>query len=849
MRLLSRYFSWLQSGTFAGDTDPLPVLDADGQTSVHGLYVIGDLTGIPLLKLAAESGVTLLDHFDRDDDLSRLRRRHRREDADRAEDAMLDLLIVGAGPAGVSAGAEAARRGYATMILEATEPFATVEDFPPGKPIFSEPEHLVPRATLKTPPGTRESLLEALRDQLAGFDLPIRTGEIVQAVRRVGDHFIVTARTESGERSYRALRVALAVGRTGSARTLGIPGEHLDKVHHRLIDPGAHRGERIVVVGGGDSAVETAMALAERGNSVLLCHRGTSLARVRQRNLRRLRELEGRAELTVAFQTTLQRVERLHVTLISPDGASRIENDAVYVMIGRRPPVDLLRRCGVKIRGAWDGGRRLLMIYGLLIASVIYFGKKSTVWGADPPSGFRDGLDRLLAIPSLALGRFADTAGFSWYGWRELLIDLVAWGSLLGVIGLSTALLIRRLRAGGAAPGVAAPGVAAGVLRRVRFTPLYIAGATLLVCGAYAGDRYFGVRLAGIDTATWYSLLYSITIVVFGLRRIRRTPTRYVKLQTWTLMAVQVIPLFILPLLVLPALWKSGALTADSWIVRNAFPIPQGGSEPEFWRAYGLVLAWPLFLYNLFTDQPTTFWLVVSFVQTFVIIPAIVWKWGKGAYCGWVCSCGGLAETLGDDYRSAAPHGPAAKRWENAGQWVLLFVFLLTLIKLLGAAAGGHLAGLDVGAMAGQGERIYAVVVDILMAGVVGLGLYVVLSGRTWCRFLCPLAALMHIYARFTKYRIFARKERCISCNVCTSVCHMGIDVMGYANKGIPMNDVQCVRCSACVTSCPMDVLSFGELPKADPDNRLYLELPVVGHPPGNWRGGMLPAGHRDAGI
>ena len=104
----------------------------------------------------------------------------------------------------------------------------------------------------------------------------------------------------------------------------------------------------------------------------------------------------------------------------------------------------------------------------------------------------------------------------------------------------------------------------------------------------------------------------------------------------------------------------------------------------------------------------------------------------------------------------------------------------------------------------------YNWLVDVTLAGILGVGLYVHLSGRVWCRFACPLAALMHVYARFSRFRIFADKKKCISCNVCTSVCHQGIDIMSFANKGIPMEDPQCVRCSACVQGCPTGVLSFG---------------------------------------
>ena len=109
----------------------------------------------------------------------------------------------------------------------------------------------------------------------------------------------------------------------------------------------------------------------------------------------------------------------------------------------------------------------------------------------------------------------------------------------------------------------------------------------------------------------------------------------------------------------------------------------------------------------------------------------------------------------------------------------------------------------------------YKWTVDVFLAGVIGYGFYFWFSGRVWCRFMCPLAALMHVYARFSRFAIVADKKKCISCNVCTSVCHQGIDVMNFANKGLAMQDPECVRCSACVQSCPTGVLSFGGVDRA----------------------------------
>jgi polyferredoxin len=136
---------------------------------------------------------------------------------------------------------------------------------------------------------------------------------------------------------------------------------------------------------------------------------------------------------------------------------------------------------------------------------------------------------------------------------------------------------------------------------------------------------------------------------------------------------------------------------------------------------------------------------------------------------------------------------------------------------------------------------VYKVSIDILFAGVLGLGVYFFMGGRVWCRFGCPLAALMHIYTRFSPYRIMADKKRCISCNICTRVCHMGIDVMSYANKGVPMNDVQCVRCSACIVNCPMQVLTFGSIGAVDPGNDAYRKREIPFRK--DWTGGL---GRRD---
>ena len=335
--------------------------------------------------------------------------------------------------------------------------------------------------------------------------------------------------------------------------------------------------------------------------------------------------------------------------------------------------------------------------------------------------------------------------------------------------------------------------------------------------GAFADPTTFAgtLRVSIGGSGFYYTLVYCVCMAVFGVRRVRRRRIPYVRAQTLALVTIQVVPLFLAPYVLLPWMGNNGWFNggAAGWIADQLFPVVSYGHGREYWRAFGLVLAWPLFFHNIFTSQPLWGWLIISFVQTFVLIPLAVRHWGKGAYCGWVCSCGGMAETLGDTQRHKMPHGPGWNRLNMLGQFFLALVFLLLIARILSWIWPGSVLGTVYSAVLyGLPGLNYVWFVDLLWAGILGFGLYWHFSGRVWCRFACPLAALMHIYARFSRFRILADKKKCISCNVCTSVCHQGIDIMNFANKGLPMEDPQCVRCSACVQMCPTGVLTFGQI-------------------------------------
>ncbi len=834
MGIIQKYFDWLQKDVPTGEVEKYPVIDVNGETSVKGIYIVGDLTGIPLLKLAAESGTKIIEYLNSLPDFKKQRDNNKEID-------VFDVVIIGAGPAGIAAGIKARKLGFKFKILEASKKFNTILNFPKGKPIFAEPAGYEGQSDIKISDGTKETLLAELTEQLQKVELPIEEGVKVDEIKKHQNYFEIVTKNKK----YKSLRVIIATGKSGSYRKLNVPGEDLPKVFNRLFDPADARGHDVLVVGGGDTALETAIAVASFAKSVTVSYRKPSFARPKQGNLEKFNTLVAQGKIKVLFETTVKEIKENSVILFDKNrNEIEIPNSLVFVMIGTELPVDFFKRSGIKMEGELSATSKLMFAALLLFSAVVYFGKSS----AEVYSfidGKHEGLSGMLSAifnPEFWSGFFSlpvklISVLFSdkVYVWNitKYINALIAYFSFIAFAILGIYLLFKFIK---------------NNIKKFKFDwnafkYTYFILVAIFMSVVYFGEKYFGFSLWGKSQGFYYTGLYSLTILIFGLRRMKVKPTKYIIYQTWTLILIQIIPLFLLPEFILPYLGKIGALgTPDGFILQQVFPTGNWeGAQPSYWRSYGFILAWPLNLGNLYDGNITTFWLVFSIIQTFVIIPLIVYKWGKGAYCGWICSCGALAETLGDEYRTLALHGEKPKRWENVGQWILAAAFLVTGLKLISVLYNIEIPVINepVNYSADFLHIFYYLAIDIIFAGVLGLGVYFFLSGRVWCRFGCPLAALMHIYARFTKYRIFSEKKKCISCNICTKVCHMGIDVMNYANKGIPMNDVECVRCSACVVNCPTQVLSFGSLPKADPDNVLYKTARIKTHSPEDWKSGL----------
>ncbi len=758
---LATYTHWLHTRWPAGTVEPLPETGEDGATKLPGVRIVGDLTGIPLLKFSADTGARAVQAILREPDFAGAR--------GAKESGVLDLVIIGGGVSGISAALEAKKAGLDFQVFESTEAFSTIVNFPKAKPIYTYPTAMVPAGEMQFHGDTKESLLAELHAQRAAAGIEPVNRRAARVERGSGGVIAVyhDAAEEGkghqgpegpkGEEATRALRVIIAIGRSGNYRRLGVPGEDLDKVHNRLFDPKDFDGKNVLVVGGGDSALETAIALTNAGGRVTLSYRGKEWSRPKPENADRIAALQsgsGRGSLAVKLSSRIDRITPDAVTLRDANGTiADLPNDVVFTMIGREAPLDFFRRSGLTIRNEWTLGRVAACLAFIAFCVLLYS------WKSDHPA-------------EIPLQKYVKTRNFFPYN-APLVFDQLG-----------------------------------GAIR------------------AWSGDKgnlLYTVRDGLGKPSFYYTLAYCTCVVVFGIRRIRRRKTPYVKWQTLTLMFMQCVPLFILPEIILPWMGRNGWFDQGHplrWLADQLFEPYDGtvGRERAYWRSYGFILAWPLNVYNVFTDHPLWLWLGISFVQTFVIIPLIIWRWGKGAYCGWLCSCGALAETLGDAHRQKMPHGPFWNRLNMLGQGTLAFAVVILLLRILGWMLGSN--SFATHWYKGLFESIpflnYGWSVDILLGGIFGVGLYFWFSGRTWCRFACPLAALMHIYARFSRFRIFADKKKCISCNVCTSVCHQGIDVMSFANKGLPMEDPECVRCSACVQGCPTGVLSFGRYATGD---------------------------------
>lgn len=313
----------------------LPQVDPDFQTNQPGVYIVGELGGMGLIRNAVSQGRQAADHIVSGE------RRGRGE--------MLDALVVGAGPAGTSATLRLMEAGLRVLLLEREAFGGTITHYPRAKVVMT--------GSLDFPMYGRVSKRKMSKEQLVSLwesirkktGLRVAVGELVEKIRRSGDDSWVVTST-GGE--FEAANVLLALGRRGSPRKLEVAGEELPKVAYRVIEPEAFRGKHVLVVGGGNAAVESAFALVDAGDcaSVTISYRKTSFARCRQPNRKRIDAEVAAGRLTALMGTEVEEILEGSVRLRATEGQLRsIKNDAVVVQIGGTAPTALLQDVGIEL--------------------------------------------------------------------------------------------------------------------------------------------------------------------------------------------------------------------------------------------------------------------------------------------------------------------------------------------------------------------------------------------------------------------------------------------------------------------------------------------------------------------
>lgn len=308
----------------------IPSLTPRFETNVPGIFIAGELGGMGLVRKAAEQGKQAMQAI---------------KERKTAGATDFDVVIVGAGPAGIAAGLGAIQHKLRYRIVEQEDALGgAVYHYPRNKVVMTAPVDLPLVGKVKMTEIGKEALLDFWNGVIDKTGLEIRFRERMEAIRPDGENFVVT--TAAGEYSTRA--VLLAIGRRGTPRKLGVEGEDLPKVVYRLIDAEQYRGQQVLVVGGGDSALEAALAIAdEPGTTVTLSYRGDAFGRVKAKNRTRLEDAQAAGRLRVLLNSNVKRITSRSVTLDHAGEPLELANDAVIISAGGVLPIDLLKKVGI----------------------------------------------------------------------------------------------------------------------------------------------------------------------------------------------------------------------------------------------------------------------------------------------------------------------------------------------------------------------------------------------------------------------------------------------------------------------------------------------------------------------
>ena len=387
----------------------LPDVDARGETSVPGIFAVGELAGTPLVKLGLNAGHDVMQRLEvelRDGG---------------GQEEVLDVVIVGSGSSGLAASVAAKDLGLSAVTIEAAEFANTFVTMTRGKILFAEPHEVRCRSRVWFEECTREELLARWTALVEEEQLQIRTQESVTRIAGSRGDFVVHTTVSQ----YRCRRVVLCLGKAGNPRKLGVPGEreNASRIHHRLVDSAHHTGEDILIVGAGDVACEAAIALAST-NRVTLAAIDPALTYPKKRNADAVRALAEQNQLTLRLSTSVTSLDEGVASLSTTGTSHSLPYDTAFVMIGADLPVGFLNDTGIRLNTAWRPAKWVALVASFLAVYCLYalksYGKGRVAWpfeGLISPEAY----DRVLGeifVPAFA--------PFAWLFDQSALLEIYA---------------------------------------------------------------------------------------------------------------------------------------------------------------------------------------------------------------------------------------------------------------------------------------------------------------------------------------------------------------------------------------------------------------------------------------
>ncbi len=315
-----------------GRSADLPIIGENYETNVSRIFIVGELGGLGLIKNAIKQGTSVIEH------IATLQRS--------VLDDVYDVAIIGAGPAGFAAGLKSLEIGLRYIILEQNNIGGTVLQYPRAKIVMTSPVELPLWGKVKLMETRKEALLELWESVMDKTGLKINTGEKVTDVLSVSDHFSITSSTMQ----VKSKNVILAIGRRGTPRKLGVPGEDRSKVTYRLIDAATYQNCNVLVVGGGDSAIEAAIGLAtQANNTVTLSYRKGEFTRIKERNRQHIDDYVRRKKISVLFNSDVLSISENEVRIKTTDKEVTLPNEYVFIFAGGELPNEFLKKIGVQM--------------------------------------------------------------------------------------------------------------------------------------------------------------------------------------------------------------------------------------------------------------------------------------------------------------------------------------------------------------------------------------------------------------------------------------------------------------------------------------------------------------------